>query len=799
MQMKRHILTLLAILIYTIGHAQTNSITGTLRDAKSGEPMAFTNCVLLRTMDSTFVAGSTTNDRGAMRFGGVEQGEYLLRISAVGYDTYWQRLNIPPDTALGVIEIFQSSTTLQAVSVTAQRPLYSADGEKVFYHVEDDPSVQTGTMADVLQNAPGVEVDAEGNITFRGKSAVEVWINDRPSNMDGEALRQYIKALPASSIKRIEVLSNPSARYGTSGSIINIVTEGKATLNQLLSVGFKVSTGPRFSPWVSYVYNNDKLSLSLYGNAYFNRFNMKTESHSQVLTDDSLLSQTDNYESHQIQRSQQYTAGGVLNYRFNDRTTASVWGWFYPSFYHIKSNSDEERIEHIYNPGDYSFRSDRELQSDYLGGNLGAYLMHKFDTTGRMIEFSWSGSLSSQPYEETNQRQYISFPLMDFSRRTSIDRFDTRNSLDIDYTHPYSENGKIEAGVKIRYETMDKNVLTDSLVGGAYQRDSVRSYTFNDRAPYVNGYITVEQKIERLTLKGGLRVESVWLHREHNISSCDFNKQYLGLVPSFHASYSTKNNHNFTFSYTRRFEMPSTNRLSPFVIYYEDSYTVGNPELRMRYTHNMEAGWTHYTQWGSIGVEAYFNPSTDAFDQISDVAYSPFFRRVVQMDTAVNVGNSRLDGVTLNLTWRPRKFMNIRLYAGCGEGWHRMQIRPGEWVEDQVFGYNVRLNINAKLWGKVDVFVNSKFNGRQIEFLSHTEPNFNVDCGLSADLLDRHLSLYFRVTDLFQSSNTHTVSINPYYSNDYRYSYNSRYVSLGLTWRIGKMDLERQGRQGAAY
>ena len=148
------------------------------------------------------------------------------------------------------------------------------------------------------------------------------------------------------------MLSNPSARYGTSGSIINIVTEGKATLNQLLSVGFKVSTGPRFSPWVSYVYNNDKLSLSLYGNAYFNRFNMKTESHSQVLTDDSLLSQTDNYESHQIQRSQQYTAGGVLNYRFNDRTTASVWGWFYPSFYHIKSNSDEERIEHIYNPGD---------------------------------------------------------------------------------------------------------------------------------------------------------------------------------------------------------------------------------------------------------------------------------------------------------------------------------------------------------------------------------------------------------------------------------------------------------------
>jgi outer membrane cobalamin receptor len=784
-----------------IGGAEAQQLTtkGTLQDATSGEALPFTNCVLLRQQDSTFVQGTTTDASGLFRFSPVDTGSYLLRISAIGYEPYWQQIRLPPDTALGTISLFHSATNLQAVSVTAQRPLYSADGEKTFYHVEDDPSVQSGTASDALQNAPGVEVDAEGNITYRGKTAVEVWINNRPSNMDSEALKQYIKTLPASSIKRIEVLSNPSARYGTSGSIINIVTDGRNPLNQLLSVGFKASTGPRFSPWVSYVYNNDKLSLNLYGSAYFNNFHMKTESHSLMLTDDILLSQTDDYVSIQTQRSQQYVAGGKLDYRFSDRTTVSVWGWFYPSFHHIKSDSDEEKIEYIYNPGDYSFRSDRELQSDYIGGNLGAYLMHKFDTTGRMIEFNWNGGLSSQPYDEMNQRQYNNFPLMGFSRRTDIDRFDTRNSFNVDYTHPYSENGKIETGVTIRYETMDKNVMTDSLAGGVFHRDTVRSYTFKDRAPYVNGYFTVQQKIERLTLKGGLRIESVWLHREHNIPSCNFSKQYLGIVPSIHASYSTKNNHSFTLSYTRRFEIPSTMRLSPFVIYYEDSYTVGNPDLRMRYTHNMEIGWTHYTQWGSIGVEAYYNPSIDAFDQISDVAYSPFFGRVVQMDTTVNIGNSRLDGVILNLTWRPRKFMNIRLYVNGGEVWYRMQVRPGEWVEDQVFGYNVRLNMNAKLWGKVDVFVNGKFNGRQIEFLSRREPNFNVDFGLSTDLFDRHLSLYFKVNDLFQSSNMHTVSTNPYYAEDYRWSYNSRFVSLGLTWRIGKMDLESKGRQGAAY
>ena len=158
-----------------------------------------------------------------------------------------------------------------------------------------------------------------------------------------------------------------------------------------------------------------------------------------------------------------------------------------------------------------------------------------------------------------------------------------------------------------------------------------------------------------------------------------------------------------------------------------------------------------------------------------------------------------MSGAEMNLTWRPRKFMNIRLYGGVEENWYRMQVRPGEWVEDEILTYMARLNMNAKLWGKVDVFVNSKFVGPGIQFLRRSEPYFNVDFGLSTDLFDRHLSLFFKVNDLFQSSNTHTVSTNPYYAEDYRWSYNSRFVSLGLTWRIGKMDLESKGRQGAAY
>lgn len=799
--MTKRTILMTILMACAIGGARAQQLTtkGTLQDATSGEALPFTNCVLLRQQDSTFVQGTTTDASGLFRFSPVDTGSYLLRISAIGYEPYWQQISLPPDTALGTISLFHSATNLQAVSVTAQRPLYSSDGEKTFYHVEDDPSVQAGTASDALQNAPGVEVDAEGNITYRGKTAVEVWINNRPSNMDSEALKQYIKTLPASSIKRIEVLSNPSARYGTSGSIINIVTEGKPPLNQLLCLGFKASTGPRLSPWVSYVYSNDKLSLSLYGNAFFNNFDITMENHQQMFTADSVLSQSYDYTGCEKQRSRQCSFGGSLDYRFDDRNQLSAWMWFYPSSTPIVADFDVSRIEFLFAPGDYSYRSDIDTRSMYIGGNVGAYYLHKFDTSGRQIEFNWNGGLNSRPFERTSQRRYAIFPQLDFTRHTLVSQIESRNNLIVNYTHPYSKSGTIETGVDVRYETQDYARQFDTLAEGIYRRDSVRSCTFVDRVPEVTGYITVQQKIERLTLKGGLRVGSVWLHREHNIASCDFTKHYLHLVPSIHASYATQSNHNFTLSYTRRFGTPSVGQLTPFIVYGDDSYSVGNPDLRMSYSHNAEAGWTHYTQWGSIGVEAYLNLSTDNIGNITDAVYSPFFGRIVEKDSAVNVGNVRHDGVELNLTWRPRKFMNIRLYVGCGEGWYRMQLRPGEWVEDQVFNYNVRLNMSAKLWGKVDVFANGRFTGRQIEYLSRNEPSFNVDLGLSTDLLNRHLSLYLRVTDLFQSSNMHTISTNPYYAEDYRWSYNSRFVSLGLTWRIGKMDLESKGRQGAAY
>ena len=163
------------------------------------------------------------------------------------------------------------------MEVSAEKPLYVMDGEKNMYNTKEDPSIQTGTASDALQNAPGVEVDAEGNITLRGVSSVEIWINDRPSHMNEEALKQYIKQMPANAIERIEVITNPSARYSTTGGVINIVTNQKITRNELLCVGFRANTMPSFSPWASYVYANEKFDMNIYVNANYSNHNMDSD------------------------------------------------------------------------------------------------------------------------------------------------------------------------------------------------------------------------------------------------------------------------------------------------------------------------------------------------------------------------------------------------------------------------------------------------------------------------------------------------------------------------------------------
>ena len=259
--------SLLILTICCLSAYSQNTITGVLQDEASKKPVQYANVSLLRQSDSVLVGYTAADDKGAFQLQLIPNGEYRLIVYFIGYENYEQQLTVNKNIDLGTIPLKAGTTTIGEVVVKGERPLFAVDGEKTLYNTAEDPSVQTGTASDVLQNAPGVSVDVEGNVTLRGTSSVEIWINDKPSHMNAENLKTYLQQMPANSIDHVEVITNPSARYGSKADgIINIVTTTKVMKNQFISFGANASIKPYASPWISYVWSNEKLSFNIYSN-----------------------------------------------------------------------------------------------------------------------------------------------------------------------------------------------------------------------------------------------------------------------------------------------------------------------------------------------------------------------------------------------------------------------------------------------------------------------------------------------------------------------------------------------------
>ena len=324
--------------------AQKVTLKGRVTDAKTGETMPFVNVGLMRAADTVFMRGATTDLEGRFAIS-ADTGRYLLQASCVGYTSFLEYLDNLDN--LGNLEIkLKAGTVLEAVEIVAEKPLYAMDGEKNMYNTKEDPSIQTGTASDALQNAPGVEVDAEGNITLRGVSSVEIWINDQPSHMNEEALKQYIKTLPANAIERIEVITNPSARYSTNGGVINIVTNQKIMRNELLCLGVRATTMPAVSPWLSYVWANEKVDFNLYINGNYSRHDGAADGTTTLLDDNGDTSRTQRYKTESKMPYWGAYSGFNVNWNIDSTRNLAAWLGAYPYWDRNSYNHDYDYIEY---------------------------------------------------------------------------------------------------------------------------------------------------------------------------------------------------------------------------------------------------------------------------------------------------------------------------------------------------------------------------------------------------------------------------------------------------------------------
>lgn len=796
--------TLLAILLSIAATlpsmAQKLSVSGRVSDAQSGEDMPFVNVALMRTHDTIFMRGATTDARGRFEIEDVAPGSYLLQASFVGYQTVLEKLDILDN--LEKLEIkLRPGTTLQEVEVVAEKPLYAMDGEKNMYNTKEDPSIQTGTASDALQNAPGVEVDAEGNITLRGVSSVEIWINDQPSHMNEEALKQYIKQMPANAIERIEVITNPSARYSTTGGVINIVTNQTVTRNEFLSLGFRANTMPSFSPWASYVYANEKFDMNIYVNANYSHHDSYADGTSALLR---APGDTARFQSHRDTTESNNFGGytGVnLNWNITDKTRLSTWAGIYPYWGRSHSTVDLDYYEYpsTRNLG-YRYTHDND-DGFFWGGYMGAWLEHRFDSTGRKLSFSLNGNTSSNSGTSTSSFAYRD-PLRDtLFRRDYTLRRNPTIGFNLDYAHPLKNDWELAAGLAGTTGGGTGRQTMDTMAAGQYQRVDLRSYDGEERGTFLALYATAQKRWGGFTAKLGLRAESAWPRSTWNYAdgtgTSMVDTSFFGLVPSLHLSYQTKTFTSYSLSYTLRHTNPGSTKLNRFVRYDDYSYETGNPNLLRTYTHNLEAAWSKYIAgFGMLNLSAYFRANTDEIGTMAYAGYAPAYfpaSQLVNYTRPENIGSSHTEGLEANVTYRPSGFLNVRLNASVFN-----YAYSYDGFSDNRWSWSARLNVWAKLWNKLEVFANAHYSSPRLGLYSLSVANKGVDLGCSADFLDRKLSVYFNVNDIFGMAEWGENTTAPQYQTTGSQQFDSRFVSLGLTWRIGKMELESKARQGAS-
>ncbi len=799
--MKRLIFAMLALMaVSTATEAQNVKVSGIVRDAKTGEALPFVNVGLMRPADTVFMRGAATDMQGRFEIQDVKKGDYVMQVSCVGYESVLQTLNVSKDIKDLVLSL-KGGTLLETVEISADKPLYMMDGEKNLYNTQGDPSIQTGTASDALQNAPGVEVDAEGNITLRGVSSVEIWINDQPSHMNEEALKQYIKQMPANAIERIEVITNPSARYSTTGGVINIVTNQTVTRNELLCVGFRANTMPSLSPWVSYVYANEKFDMNIYLNANFSVHKMYSDGTSTLFAPngDTSRFQSSSRETHS--KSYGGYSGLNLNWNISDKTHLSTWMGVYPYWGNNSTELDlvyREYLPTLRNLG-YNYKLDNPDGFGW-GGYMGAWLEHRFDTTGRKLSVSFNGNTWNEHGIGTETFAYADPTIDSLMRRTEKRNSNPSGSVEVNYAHPLKNQIEIEAGAEVEFGGGTEYLGLDTLATDGYHAIPLRTSDGVERGTHLSGYVTLQKRWGGFTAKVGLRGEQSWKHSEWSYldgaGKTTVDTAFFGLVPSLHLSYQTPTFTSYSFSYTLRNSTPGMTQLSPFARYEDYSYSIGNPNLLRSYTHNLEAAWSKYIMgFGMLNLSAYFRANTDEIGTMTYAGYAPAYfpaTLLVNYTKPENIGSSHTEGVEANITYRPTGFLNVRVNASVFNYAYNY-----EGFSDNKWSWSARVNLWAKLWNKLEVFANAHYSSPRLGLYSMSVANKGIDLGCSADFFDRQLSIYFNVNDIFGMAQWGENTTAPAYQTTGSQKYDSRFVSLGLTWRIGKMELENKARQGA--
>ena len=805
--MKRFIIFFLLCLCAYTGWAQ-GIVKGKILDRQKSEPLGFVNIKVTEQGSDKFAGGGITDAGGNFNVSGLKDGKYTLSLTFMGYKDVTRQFEITPakrEVQFKLLYMAEDAKQLNEVTVTGQRATMKLEVDRKSFDVGQLISNAGQAASDVLDNIPSIEVDNDGNVSLRGNSSVEVWINGKASGLTSDNRAQILQQLPAESIERIEVIDNPSAKFSAEGSagIINIVlkkdrkagyygsvqaggdTRGGANtsfnvnynsrlIDSYLNIGYRhrANTGHMESQQTSDTYNQTYDSDSKQrGNNFFTRAGVTL--HATTKDDFSLSGML----MHGGGNSYSYTpyiytavANGLNNYQL-DRINRSRTGMDmrYGEFNYRHSFNDKHFIDFTADLSSWKMNGDNWYQDSTVVVGID-------DVT----------------YSYQYRPQYIN---------------NHRKELKLEYENQVTKNFKIEAGYNgnfSRENTPQESYMDNTSFDGT---NASEDKLFFNRFIYKQDlhafYTTLSYKFGALSLMGGLRgeywrvnTESYTWEQEHDASLREqpFKKDYFQLFPSVFMSWQMTETQQLQLNYTRRLRRPWGGQLNSFRDT-RDATTVsfGNPYLTPEFSNSFSLNYLKQWNDHSLLVSAYYRPTTDVIQRISykNQEDGLFYQ------TSMNVAKSVSTG--LEMTVKNKLWRILDLTTSANAYYYRLNgfsyDIDGQTVtgnSDHNFTWNARMTASLMLPYDISIQTTGRYTARQVITQGYRKANYSIDFGARKNFFNKLFTLSVNCRDLLDSRRFETFTSGPNFTRHQINRRGGRRVSMTLTWNFGNMKQKKR-------
>ncbi len=764
---------------------ETGRISGRVSDQKDNSPLSEAVVKITKTGDSAVISGTVTGKKGEFTLDKIPYGSYRLSVSYIGY-TALSVNNIALDEnskskTFDTLKLGSGSTTTQEIDVEANKQLLTMEGDKKVFNVSRSMLSKGGTALDVLKKTPLVDVDINDNVSLRGSQNVKILVDDKPSRYAS------LKQVPADAIEKVEIITNPPAKYEAEGvtGIINIVMKKNDMLGFTGNANLGGSYNDQFRGWSGLSINMKKKNLTYFGSLYSGLYNFAfnyngvTNYSSPVSALTVLGGGTGNSKNVYGQGGLEYEISPGRSLGFQSNYSIGRWGNTDTSI-----NNSLDAFNSL-----SSFYQENAVQDGiWQSFNADLYYNSKIGDKGREL----NADLSFTRNRNTNNLAQIRYDYdannlpadnIPFDQRDSTELKNYNVNAQLDYTHPFSPKTKLETGYKGTYRSNDNNYTSDTMNYNisSYVTDATVSNHFK-LSEYINAVYGVFSSAitDKLSYKLGLRLEQTNSKGDLFSNATSFTKSYLDVFPTLNISQKIGATDQVQFSFSRRITRPNIWRMNPFV-HRNDAkfYVVGNPDLNPEYTNAYELSYMFITKPVTITPLLFYRRSTDIISN-----YSYLIDSGISLTTFKNLAGSKAYGMDLIINSSSLGWMNLNA---------TLSFYDTKFDQDAITDYSAEEGFSWKANIRASFTVGDLFNleafysysGKRINAQGINQPNSDFDLGISKTLLDNKLTLSLKATDLFRGNNYEAITNGVGYVSTFKHLWDSQQVSLNVSFNFG--------------